>query len=86
MAKNVKKVRCPYCGAEIDHLIAKEKFLVKHVAEIIDRKLVVTQSNNEKFEGQGLDGFYCPKCDKFITDKYGEAERFLLGEDIFKEE
>ena len=86
MAKNVKKVKCPYCGAKIDHLIAKEKFLVNHVAEIIDGKLVVTQSDNEIFERQGLDGFYCPECDGFITDKNGEAERFLLGEDIFKEE
>ena len=86
MAKNVKKVKCPYCGAEIDHLIEKEKILVNHEAKIINGELVVFQSDNEIVEEEGIDGFYCPECNDFITDKYGEAERFLLGEDIFKKE
>ena len=85
MAKNVKKVRCPYCGAEIDHLIAKEIVLIHHKAEIINGGIVITQSDNEIVEKQGLDGFYCPECDEFITNKHGEAEKLLLGENIFKD-
>jgi predicted RNA-binding Zn-ribbon protein involved in translation (DUF1610 family) len=73
-----KKIKCPKCGAEIDHLKVVSE---NHGTLRMSGKGPVYEWISDVYgdEVVGL-RFECPECEEVLfTDQY-EAEQFLLGD------
>ena len=68
--------KCPFCGAELNHLVVYELVRTKHTYKVHPNGQWEWQYDNE--EGRAYTAF-CPECDEEIPlcDYIGEVEDFL---------
>lgn len=69
-------VKCPKCGAEIDHLVYQEE-------KSYDAIFTITDEGKPFYDEEGADinscSFCCPDCDEEVTKDEASAIELLKG-------
>ena len=80
-----KAVKCPYCKEEINSLNQDEMVWARYKC-YIDKggyfRFDEGEIEDTADENSDNRHYYCPECDEEITDKYDQANAFLLGEKL----
>ena len=75
--EEIKSIRCPHCGTEIDRLINVQSGNMTWNVELFKDEL--TFDDSEFFNDDVRNNFECPNCNHVIAENEEDAIKILKG-------